>query len=39
MRSDDDALDMSQATKVVVETVAVSAALSLALVVYYAFLI
>ncbi len=39
MRSDDDALDMSQATKVVVGTVAVSAALSLALVVYYAFLI
>lgn len=39
MNSDDDAIDMSQATKIVVGTVAISAALSFALVGYYAFLI
>ncbi len=39
MNSDDDTIDMSQATKIVVGTVTISAALSFALVGYYAFLI
>jgi hypothetical protein len=39
MSADDDGFDMSQATKIVVGTVGISAALSFALVGYYAFLI
>jgi hypothetical protein len=39
IRRDGDSLGMSQATKVVVGTIAVSVVLSFALIAYYAFLV